>query len=119
MEDTRLKDIRKQLESDGFAVYFPGQHKGECTSSYIVVKDAGTMQLGTFSTLQYLYDIMFYVPEAQFSKLDPEMQRIKASMKKLSKFISLRPTYDMSEPFYDSSVKAYMSYITYANLRKL
>lgn len=119
MEETRLKDIRKQLESAGFDTYFPGQHRGECLKPYVVVKDAGTTRLGTFSTIQYTYDIMLYVPLNRFSQLDPLMQQIRAAMKTLSSKISLRVAYDMSTPFYDESVKAYMSYITYVNLRKL
>lgn len=119
MEETRLKDIRKGLESDGLEVFFPGQHKGECISPYTVVKDSGTMRLSTFSSIQHFYDIMLYVPENQFSKLDPLMQQVRSTMKTLSKTICLIPAYEWSEPYYDESVKAYMSYITYANIRKL
>lgn len=118
MEATRSKDIRKALESAGFSVYFPGQHKGECTDPYIVVKDSGTVQLSTFSSIQYLYDILLYVPVNQFSKIDPLMQTIKKTMKELSKKIALLPTYDMTDPYFDDSVQGYMTSISYANIRR-
>lgn len=119
MEETRLKDIMKALQDAGFDVYTPGMHKGQCKDTYIVVKDAGTMQMGTFSTLQYGYDIMLYVPVGKFSQLDLLMQKVRTVMNKLSKKIALRIAYEMSAPFYDDTVKAYMSYATYINLRKL
>ena len=35
--DSRWEDIYNYLKSKGFKVYSPGQHEGECLSSYVVV----------------------------------------------------------------------------------
>lgn len=42
MENSRWSDIFKHLENAGYEVYPPSVKEGECTSPYVVVKDAGT-----------------------------------------------------------------------------
>ena len=38
------------LTAEGFDVYSPGQHLGECRAKYVVLKDAGAARLNSYST---------------------------------------------------------------------
>lgn len=117
MEKTRYMDIYKHLNDNGIEVYTPSQHKGECKSSYAVVKDAGTIQYGTFSSTQTLYDVMCYVPKDRFTDLEQYVEKVKGIMKELRPMIM--PTYIETTSFYDDTVKAHMISIQYRNMKKL
>ena len=114
---SRWKDIYTHLKTEGFDVYSPGQHQGECTSPYVVVKDMGTTQFGGFSSTRNLYDIMCYVPGDQFSRLEPFVHELETAMTKMSPMI--RPAHYKTPSFYDDAVKGHMISVQYINYRKL
>lgn len=114
---SRWQDIYKHLKKSGFAVYSPGQHEGECTSPYVVVKDAGTSRVGNFSSNQALYDILCYVPKDQFSQLEPFVQQLETSMKGL--YPMVRPAHYKTPSFYDDTVKGHMISVQYINYQKI
>ena len=109
--------IYTHLTSKGFDVYSPGQHQGECTSPYIVLKDAGSSKLDSFSSKKVLYDLMCYVPKEAFSTLEPFVDEVEAAMKLMyPEVISLQ----FRTPSYlDDSVKAHMISTQYQNNKKL
>ena len=112
----RWKDIYRQLTSDGFDVYSPGQHEGECLAPYVVVKDGGGSQFGTFSSTRNLYDILCYVPKDHFSELESFVSSVEKSMKAL--FPMIRPTHFKTASFYDDTVRGHMVSVQYINYRK-
>lgn len=114
--DSRWKDIYRNLKADGFDVYSPGQHQGDCTSPYVVVKDAGSSRFENFSSSRHLYDVLCYVPKEQYSQLEPFVRRVETSMGKLNPMI--RPTHYKTPSFYDDTVKGHMVSIQYINYRK-
>ena len=83
MSNTRWKDIYNKLKQHGIDVYSPGQKTGECTSPYVVVKDAGRVDLTTVSSSQNLYDLMCYVPMDKYSTLDLFVDDIENIMDEL------------------------------------
>ena len=111
------QNIYRQLKSDGIDVYSPGQHRGECTAPYTVVRDAGLTGIPGFSSAQAKYEVLCYVPKEQFSTLEPYIERVKASMKKL--YPAIVPTNYQTPSFLDDSVKAHMVSVQYRNNRKL
>ena len=113
---SRWADIYRHLKSEGFDVYSPGQHKGECLSPYVVIKDAGVTQLGQFSSNRHLYDLLCYVPEAQFSKLEPFVDSVEKSMSKLSPVV--KSAHYRTPSFYEDSNKSHMISTQYLNYRK-
>lgn len=116
-EKTRLQDIYIHLKNVGnFEVYFPAQHKGECTSKYVVIKTGITNQVNTFTSTQTEYDILCYVPQDMPSQMDIFFEEVKECMKKL--FPMIRPTYMETEMFYDDTIKGYMRSVQYVNYRK-
>lgn len=114
---SRMQDIYLHLKESGFDVYFPAQKDGECTSNYVVVKDATTSQVPGFSSTQTYYDIMCYVPKDSFSTLEPFVESVKEAMKKMVPMI--KPTYSQTQSFYDDSVKGHMISVQYINYRKI
>ena len=113
-ENTRIQDIYVFLKDKGFEVYFPAQKVGECTSPYVVVKDATTSKVtGLSSTVTY-YDIMCYVPKDHFSTLAEFVERLKTSMRGMVPMIM--PTYTETQSFYDESVKAHVQYRNYRKI---
>ena len=113
----RWRDIYRQLSSDGFDVYSPGQHEGVCLAPYVVVKDAGGSQVGEFSSTKNLYDILCYVPKDQYSTLEDFVFSVEKSMKEL--FPMIRPAHFKTASFYDDTIKGHMASIQYINYRKL
>ena len=114
---SQWQTIYRHLKSNGVNVYSPGQHKGNCTSAYVVVKDAGTTPYDSFSSTKTLYDLMCYVPAKEFSTLEPYKESIKDLMKKL--YPMIKPVNFETASYLDDSVNAYMISIQYQNNRKL
>lgn len=117
MEKTRYMDIYRHLDINGIEVYAPTQKQGECRSPYVVVKDAGTIQYGTFSSTQTLYDVMCYVPKDRFTYLEQYVDKVKELMLQLKPMIM--PMYIETASFYDDTVKAHMVSMQYRNMRKI
>lgn len=116
MADTRWEDIFEKLQEHGIDVYSPGHKTGECTSPYVVVKDAGRVNSTEVSSSQDLYDLMCYVPKDNYSTLEPFVDRVETVMDEL--FPMLRPMHFRTASFYDDSVKAHMISTQYVNWKK-
>lgn len=116
MADTRWEDIFEKLQEHGIDVYSPGRKTGECTSPYVVVKDAGRVNSTEVSSSQDLYDLMCYVPKDNYSTLEPFVDRVETVMDEL--FPMLRPMHFRTASFYDDSVKAHMISAQYVNWKK-
>lgn len=117
MADSRWQDIFLHLKRDGFDVYSPGVKTGECTKPYVVIKNDGSSQHTSFSTDVDLYAVMVYVPKQAYSELEPMVQKVKASMKKLEPMIL--PYGQQTPSYYDETYKAHMISIEYKNYKKM
>lgn len=109
--------IYTHLKQEGFEVYSPGQHEGECTSPYVVVKDDGTTQFGSFSSTKSLYEVLCYVPKDHFSSLESFVHRVETSMIRL--YPVVRPAHYKTPSFYDDTVKGHMVSVQYIHYKKL
>lgn len=117
MSKSRWADIYNLLKRKGFKVYSPAQHEGECTEKYIVVKLGTLQRANDFSSVQYQYDLMLYVPKDEYSELEPFVEDVKKVMKELEPMI--KPLNSQTGSFYDDIVKGHMVSIQYSNYRKL
>lgn len=113
---SQWQNIYKHLKASELDVYSPGQHQGECTSPYVVLKDAGLNPLSNFSSSQALYDVMCYVPKDQFSTLEPYVEKVKEAMTGL--YPTIIPVYFQTASFLDDTVKGHMISVQYRNNRK-
>jgi hypothetical protein len=105
---------QKYLESKGLTVYPPSTKKGECTEDYLVLADANTMQIGTFSSEYHFYDVMCY--SKTYSGVLKLHDLVKSTMLEFAP--QLMPTGNETQAYYDSEVKAFMTSVEYrANCR--
>ena len=111
------KYIYLHLKSKGIDVYAPGQHKGNCTSNYVVVKDTGQTQYDGLSSIRQTYDVMCYVPEDSYSTLEDYVEEVKSAMGELYPMIV--PMYYQAESFLDDTVRGHMTSIQYRNNIKI
>lgn len=109
--------IYSHLKNKGFDVYSPGQHQGECTSPYVVLKDAGSSKFDSFSSSKNLYDLMCYVPKEVFSTLEPFVDSVETAMKEM--YPEVIPLHFRTPSYLDDSVKAHMISTQYQNNKKL
>lgn len=117
MSNSRWSDIYDLLKKKGIDVYSPGQHEGECISKYVVVKIGTLQRANDFSSVQYQYDLMLYVPKDEYSTLEAFVEEIKEYMKDL--YPMIRPLNSQTGSFYDDTVKGHMISVQYYNYRKL
>lgn len=116
-EESRWADIYTHLKKEGFNVFSPGIAAGECTEPYVVVKMDGSTKLNAASTDEDRYVILCYVPEQQYSKLEPLVQSIKKAMVDLKPMIM--PYGQQTASYHDDETKSHMVSITYRNNKKM
>ena len=114
---SQWQNIYKHLKAKGFDVYSPGQHNGDCTAPYVVVRDAGLSRLSEFSSKQARYDLLCYVPQDQFSTLEPYVDDVEAAMKDL--YPAVVSMHFRTSSFLDDTVKGHMVSTQYRNNRKI
>lgn len=112
-----LEKIYDTISVDGTETYFPGQHKGDCTDPYVVVKSSGSMEEIDVSSERPIYDILLYVPKNQYSKIEGFRAETKQKLKRLFPLISY--TGSETESYYDESVKGHMISLQYQGIRKI
>lgn len=116
MAENRQKDIFLSLKKQGFEVYFPGQHVGDCLTKYVVVKQGVTSKLPGFSTMVRYFNILCYVPKDFAPSLMDFVQEVQNAMLDLSPMIKFNDT--MQEPYFDDSVNGWLMSIEYINYYK-
>lgn len=114
---SRLKDLYKYLKAEGYDVYFPEQHVGECLKPYLVIKYSGSVPIQGISTRADLYDIFIYVPRDKYSLLDEMVQSVVKVMAGL-KPLFFKYNDQQTASVYDDDVKAHCVSIEYANYKK-
>jgi hypothetical protein len=114
--ESRWQEIYKKLKDGGIDVYAPSQKTGECLKPYVVVKDGGLTDIAGISSSQHVYDILCYVPKANYSTLEPYVERVEDIL--LGLYPTLRPLNSKTPSYYDDTVKAHMISVSYTNYRK-
>lgn len=116
-QDTRWKDVVVCMQNRGINAYSPGKHEGQCTEEYVVVRFAGSSGFGEYSTKQAIYELLCYVPEKEYTRLDTFIDEVRLAMKSLwPMFKDLKET---SPDYFDKDVKAHMRFIQYGNYIKI
>lgn len=113
---SRWKDIFRTLKEAGYDVYAPAKKSGECTEKYIVLAISTIDSVIGTTSVSALYDVMLYMPRDSYSQIEDEMEKIREALKKLYPMII--STKFQTPPYYDDSVKAYMTSMQYRNSRR-
>lgn len=115
-QKSRWQDLFVFLQKKGYDVRSPGTDVGECTSKYIVIRNAGQNNLSGFSTDDDTYQLELFVPQQKYSELEPFVQKLKKDMKELYPMMIFSGM--ISSSIYDDSLKAHYVSITYTNHKK-
>ena len=106
------------LKSKSVDVYSPGQHRGKCTSPYVVVKNNGTNGFeGSNKIGSQSLDIITYYPATNYSGIEPYTGQIQDFLKELKQYI--RPTGNVTPIILDNSVNGYTQTIEYQTFQRL
>lgn len=108
--------IYRHLRDNGIEVYSTGQHKGDCTSPYTVVKASGSGKVTGFSSDVAYFDLMMYVPISNYSELDPYVNKVKSIMKSLRPMI--RESHYETPDFPDDTNNSHMRSVQYECWKK-
>lgn len=111
-----FKEIYDHLKVKELDPYFIGQHKGDCKSPYVVIKEGSSIPSITSNYLgRRIIDIILYVPSESFIEMDLYEKKIKTGLKDLK---YLRRTGSETPPVPDDGKKAYTKSIEYILQRK-
>ena len=104
------------LKAAGIAVFFMGQHTGDCISPYVVIVDGNTSGQNSSNKVgSQLVDIIFYVPAGQYTKILTLKDNVKAM---LATQTYLRYTANETGTITDDSVKGLTCSTMYEILKK-
>lgn len=106
--------IFQHLQKQGFDVYALGQHKGVCTSPYIVLRNNG-VTLGRGAE-QVLYELLLYMPMDRISGFEDFIRNVKQSMNRLYPALKLINPEDIH--YLDTEVQGYMTSLIYGIVKK-
>ena len=105
------------LKSKGINVYSPGQHKGLCTESYVVLRDGGGDSFAGTNKVGYsILDVIIYHPNNRDSSLGSYKKEVK---KHLEEVKGLKKTGFETPVVMDDDKQAYTTSIEYQILKRL
>lgn len=106
-----FKDMYDLLKSNNIDTYFPGMHKGPCVNKYVVVRDAGKVKIGTFSSYDTICELLLYVPEDSYGDIEEFQVQINEIVKQAG--TRFKPTYSQQPVYYDDEKHAWMCGVEY------
>lgn len=102
------------LTENGFRVFAPDTHKGECVEDYLVLKESTVTRYNNYSSQIVLYDIMCYAKN--YTDCLKLKDKVRQTMTKAK--YTVVPTDNETSAFFDDDVKGYMTSVEYRNFRK-
>lgn len=113
-DKTIWQRIADALTLHGIEVYPPAMKQGECKSEYVVLKEDGASQMGSYSSEVHYYTFLCYVPKNKYTQLSRYKKVVKGIIA-TDLHPMLMPTGQETPDFYDDTVKAHMVSIMYRN----
>ena len=107
-------EIYEHLKNNGFEVYSIGQHKGICSSPYLVIKENGINEIVGTSLNSEMVEIMIYYPIGSYSKIKEYKRLVLYSMKSIK---GIRRIIESSATIVDDDKKAYTTSFYYQKIR--
>ena len=112
-----VQDIYTHLKNNNLNPYFPGQHRGECEESFVIVMEGTQMpSINSNRIGQQVMDFMIFVPLNSYIAIDPYVKKIRAALKELP---YLRKTGGETPIITDDEKEAYTMSIEYVLQKKL
>lgn len=108
------KTVFKELVKGGIDAYPPATKKGECKSSYVVVKQDGKAQVRSFSSEFVYYLFLLYIPQNQYSEMDEYESQLRQIVDD-ALYPLLMPVSSTIPDYYDDEVKGHVRSVMYRN----
>lgn len=102
------------LTENNINVFLISQPKGNVTSPYVILKDAGTIGMMSNKVGTQLIDVIFYLPQNQFTKCEPYKKQV---MELIKEFNKLRYTGEETPIISDDDVKGLTFSVMYQNFK--
>ena len=116
-DKTVVEAVILLLKDNNIDAYPPATKKGECTKEYVVVKNAGSSQIGTYSSEVHYTDILCYVPWNKYTDLEKFKNRVKGIIHE-GLYPRLMETGSETQDYYDEDIKGHMvSFMLRNNVR--
>lgn len=116
-DKTTVEAIILVLKENGIDAYPPATKKGECTKEYVVVKNSGASQIGTYSSEVHYTDILCYVPQNKYTSLERFKNRVKEIIHN-NLYPRLMETGTETQDYFDDDIKGFMvSFMLRNNVR--
>ena len=110
-EKTLWEIIADTYIEKGIMCYPPAGKSGECKEEYIILKQAGSVQVENYSSEWVYYMFMLHVPKEKYNELERFEERVKEIMfQKL--YPMIKPTGLKDNDFYNDNVNAHVRSFT-------
>lgn len=117
MEKTLWETLADAFDDEDIEVYPPATKEGECKERYVVIKDDGSNQIGSYSSQQRYYTFLIYTPQHRYTDVERNKEYVKDIVSK-KLYPLLMPTGTETPDFWDDTYKAYMVSVQYrCNIR--
>ncbi len=112
-----VQQIYTHLKNKGLSPYFPGLHKGECISPFVIIREGAQIpSINTNRTGQRVMDFIIFVPVNSYIVVKPYVEDVRTALKELK---YLRKTGTETPIITDDEKKAYTTSIEYIVQKKL
>lgn len=110
-EKTLWEIIAETFINNGIMCYPPAGKSGECRESYIVLKQAGSVPVESYSSEWVYYMFLLYTPKEKYSDFERFEERVKEIIKE-ELYPMIKPTGLKNNDFYDDNVNAHVRSFT-------
>lgn len=113
-EKTVWENIADVLKKNGFKVYPPATHKGECTEKYIVLKQDGSSQINGYSSRRVYYRFLLYVPREEYTELTKFEKAVKKVLDE-QLYPLIKPSGQTETDYFDDNINGHLRVFLYQN----
>lgn len=110
-DKTLWEIIADTFIENGIMCYPPASKIGTCEENYIVLKQAGSVQVESYSSEWVYYMFMLYTPRNKYA----EFERFENEVKKIIQdklYPMIKPTGLKNNDFYDDNINAHVRSFT-------
>lgn len=110
-EKTLWEIISDTLTRNGIMCYPPATKTGQCKEDYVVLKQAGSVQVEDYSSEWVYYMFMLYTPRDKYSDFERFERRVKNIIQR-ELYPMIKPTGLKNNDFYDDNINAHVRAFT-------
>ncbi len=110
-----FKKVYEALQENGFSVYSIGQHKGNCTEPYLVVRENGVRAFSSLPVNFELIDVVVFYPVGRYTEVWDFINSVRECLKGVSE---LKSKGELTALLIDHDVKAYTCSVRYQVYRR-